>query len=497
MTATVLFTIASLAACGVAQPPPAMAGNPGQASSALTIGRTEPHVPSESREDTAPIQLAPEKITRSFHLRMDERQLVPQVLSAYGIRAIVDQTVPSRGIRFDVEDAAFSNALRLVQLATDTFAAPLDAHSVLVLSDTKENRAKYQPLVAKILYFPGITDTELTDMQSIARNLLGVEHATVHLGQGSITVRARESELKALGRIYQELHAGQSEVQIDMHAFEIDHVSQDDAGVILPGSTSAFNLRSEANGVLTGNAALVQEIVSSGEASAGDWQKIIAILAASGALSGTVFNNPFVIFGGGLTESGVEWNTSSANMLLNRSEVKSLNQIQLRVTNSEEATFRLGEQYPVMMGTYSVLSGVAESSAQTTPQVQYVDLGLTLKAKPFIEDSGNVLLHVDLNLDSLAGTSLNGIPVLTNRQYSGVVSVHGGESALLVSAMSKQDSRELTGVPGLSNVPGSGDATNRQDMTDTAELVVLITPHIVRSARQETVSEIAFPGTGE
>jgi type II secretory pathway component GspD/PulD (secretin) len=165
--------------------------------------------------------------------------------------------------------------------------------------------------------------------------------------------------------------------------------------------------------------------------------------------------------------------------------------------NREEATFRLGERYPVMMGAYSVLGGVAESSAQTTPQVQYVDLGLTLKVKPFVEDYGNVLLHVDLDLDSLAGSSLNGIPVLSNRRYSGVVSVHGGNSALLVSVMSKQDSQELTGVPGLSNIPGSGGATNRQDMTDTAELVVLITPHIVRTARRESAGEAVSTGRSE
>lgn len=498
VTAAVLSATASLAACAFAQQPAAKL-NPGPVSSAPTKSKpsTQSHPAHEGREDTGPIQLAPENISRSFHFRMDERQLIPQVLSAYGIQAIVDQSVPSRAIPFDVEDVTFSDVLHLVQLATGTFVAPLDAHSVLVLSDTKENRAKYEPIAAETLYFPGSTDAELADLQNIARNVLGVAHASIHPGQGAITLRARESELKALDRIYKELQAGQSEVQLDIQVFEIDRISHNDAGAILPGSASAFNLRSEANSVLASNAALVQEIVASGEASAGDWQKIIAILAASGALSGTVFNNPFAIFGGGLTETGVEWNTSSANMLLNRSDVKSLNQIQLRVTNSEEATLRLGEQYPVMMGSYSVLNGVAESSAQTTPQVQYVDLGLTLKAKPFVEKPDKVLLHVDLDLDSLAGSSLNGIPVLTSRHYSGIVSVRGGESALLVSAMSKQDSLELTGVPGLNDIPGLGHATNRQDMIDATELVVLITPHIVRPARQESAGHVVFPGGGE
>jgi general secretion pathway protein D len=436
-------------------------------------------------DGNAPVTLAPEKGFRDFHIRINERELIRQVLGAYAIRASVDQSVGSRIVPFDAAGVSFADAFRLVELATHSFVVALDAHDALVLADTRENRRNYEPQVGETVSFPGFTNPELTDMEGIARNALGIEHAVIHPDQGTITLRAPESELDALNEVYAELMEARSEVLLKVHVFEVDHSQEINAGVTLPNSATLFNVRSEVNRILADNASLVQEIISSGEAAAGNWQQIIAILVASGALSGTVFNGPFAVFGGGLTETGLEWNTTAANMLLSSSDVKSLNQVQLRATDQEEATFRVGERYPIMTAAYSISSGIGNSSAQTTPQVQYTDLGLTLKAKPFVEGSGKLILHIDLQLDSLAGFSLNDVPVLTNRQYSGVVSVGAGNSALLVSAISRQDSLELTGVPGLSDIPGFGDATNRDHSEDSTELVILITPHIVRAAHHE------------
>jgi type II secretory pathway component GspD/PulD (secretin) len=200
-----------------------------------------------------------------------------------------------------------------------------------------------------------------------------------------------------------------------------------------------FNVRSEINSIIANNSTLVQEIISSGLASAGDYAEILAALLASGELSGTVFNNPFVLFGGGLTETGVEWNSTIANMLLNSSDVRSLNRIQLRVLDHEEATFRSGQRYPILTASYTGLGGSSSSSSATAtiPEVQYQDLGLTLKVKPSIENQEQVALSFDLKVASLAGSSINDVPVLANRQYSGDIVVHFGNSALITSAISR------------------------------------------------------------
>lgn len=459
---------------------------------AFVAGSTA-HVPvirEESDHATAPIELAPKRVTRSFHLLLNQRELITKILGAYGIQTSIDSSVTSRVVPFDATDIDFPDAVRLIQLATGTFLVPLNTCQALVVNDSRDNRAKYQRQITETVHFLGLTGAELSEMENIAHNVLGLEHAVMHPSQDTITLRAPEADLDALNELYSELLQGRGEVQLDVHVYEVNRTRQTNTGVILPSSATLFNVRSAADSILANNAVLVQEIIQSGEAAAGDWQKIIAILIASGALSGTVFNNPFVVFGGGLTETGAEWNTSAANMLLHTSNVKSFNQIQLRVMDQEEATFRVGDRYPIMTSAYSIGGTAPGSSSQIKPQIQYVDLGLTLKAKPFIEGRGDVALHLNLDLNSLAGSSLNNIPVLSNRQYSGVVCVHIGNSALLVSALSKQDSRELTGFPGMSDLPGFGDSTNRQDTTEDAELVILITPHMVRVAHPEASGPI-------
>ena len=433
-------------------------------------------------------RLAPDASRHDFHLRADEREVIRQVLDAYGIRAAIDESVVARIIPFDTSGADFEEAVNMLEPATHTFLVPLDAHQVLVAADTKENRMRFEEQVTQTFSFPGVTRNELNDLQSIAREVLGVQQVAMDPGRNTVTMRAPGEELKTWQGASTELVAAQSEIQLDVGIYEIDESVERDAGMILPNSATLFNLQSEVNSILANNSSLVQEIISSGLASAGDWEKIIAILISSGALSGTVFNSPFLVFGGGLTETGVEWNSTAANMLLNSSSVKSIQQIQLRVANGEEATIRSGERYPIMTGSFSNSTSAVSSASQTTPQIQYADLGLTLKVKPEIAGSADVTLRLDMKVDSLAGATLDNIPVLSNRQYVGTVSAPPGESALLVGAMSRQDSNEITGIP----APGVWGETNRQSTNNVVELVILITPHIVRLAHQEAEGPMRF-----
>jgi len=152
--------------------------------------------------------------------------------------------------------------------------------------------------------------------------------------------------------------------------------------------------------------------------------------------------------------------------------------MQLRVLDHEEATFRSGERYPIITSSYKALGGSSSSSVSsvTVPQVQYQDLGLTLKVKPSIEDQIQVALSVDLRVSSLAGSTINNIPVLTNRQYSGAIMVHFGNSALITSVISHQDVGEIIGY-----------TMDQANDSSSVELIVLVTPHLLRATHTRSV----------
>jgi general secretion pathway protein D len=419
----------------------------------------------------------------SFHVHADERSVIEQVLKAYGVDPILDSSIGNRQIRFDIEQLSLKEARDLVQLATGTMLVDLDPAQVLVAPDTKENRARYVRQFEKQITIPGLSSEEMTEMQSVAKNVFGMEHGINEDSQGRMVVRAPEAELTALSDAYQDLFAGDSELLVEVQVYEVDQTKGVTAGVTPPSTASVFNVQSEINSILSSNSTLVEEIISSGLASAGDYTAILAALLASGEISGTVFNNPLVLFGGGLTETGLEWNNTTADMLLNTSDVKSLNRMQLRILDQHEATFRSGERYPIESSSYTALGSSSSSSAITVPQVQYQNLGLTLKVAPSIESSELVALNLDLQISSLAGSSINDIPILSNRQYSTGVAVHFGNSTLIASMVSKQDALAISGYAGLG-------ATHREDNNTKVELVVRVTPHLIRFSHPDFASRI-------
>jgi len=448
---------------------------------------------------------------QSFHLKGTQRQVIQQVFKAYGIEATVDDSVTARQVRFDVDDATFQQATRILgQMLTKTFFVPLDPHRVLVARDSADNRSRLMPIEMETVYLSGLTAAELTEVANVARNVFEVTQVNADQSASKITVRAPHSTLVALNSTLRNLIDGRNQVMLEVRMIQLAHNSDRNTGAQLPQSLTAFNVYSEEQQILNANASLVQQIISSGLAAPGDTAAIIAILIASGQVSSSIFSNGIVLFGNGLTLSGLSPQPVSANFNLNSSDSRELDQIQLRLGDGEAGTIRTGEKYPIMTSSFSGLGsgginipglntpgssaglgglgGLAgllggAGSIGATPQVQYQDLGFTLKVTPRVQRSGDVALIVDMKIDALAGSALNGVPILDNRTYTGVITLRSGEAAAVVSELNKQESLAISGVPGLSEIPGLNDITDKDKQRSYSSLLVVMTPHIIRGTQ--------------
>jgi general secretion pathway protein D len=457
-----------------------------------------------------PVELSPTKARRSFHLHTSANDMLRQVLTAYGISPTFDSSVKSQTVRLDLEDVDFDQAAQAAKLVTKTFFVPLDPKRVLVAEDTKDNRTRFERLAMETVYFPGLTSAEITEMGNLARNIFEAQQVSVSAGTGTMTVRAPSDKLAALNSTLAEMLDGRSEVQLDLRLYSIAKTRMQNIGVQLPQTVTLFNVESQLNSIISSNPSLVQQIISSGLASAGDYAAIVAILVSSGAVSGSILSQGFAVFGGGKTLTGITSGPGTANLALNSSDTHILDSVTMRVLDQEDSTIKSGTRYPIITSSYSALAGstlgipglssagvssaltglgigssALASSSSIIPQVQYQDLGLTLKVKPMIQKNSDISLNLDLEITSLAGSSLNNLPVLDNQQYKAVTTLKTGESALVVSDLSKQQSKAVTGIPGLSDLPGFQSTTNNQTENDVAELVIVITPHIVREAHKQ------------
>jgi type II secretory pathway component GspD/PulD (secretin) len=466
-----------------------------------------------------PIELAPKPGKQSFHLKSSEQEVLRRVLEAYGLSVVTDDSLSTKTIRFDADDLDYAQAAHLVNLVTDSFMVPLDPVRVLVAKDTKENRAKYERLSVETLRLPGLTTVEFTDMGNVAKNVLGVTQSAVQPGSGTLTVRAPIGNLTALNRTFADLLDGKSELLLDVKIFQVENTRTGVVGVQLPQTTTVFNVPTELNSVIQGNQSLVQQIISSGLASAGDYAAIAAILIASGEVTSSILSQPFATFGNGHTLTGLTSNGITGNLSLNAADTRALDQIQLRLDDNAEGTVRSGTRYPITTSSYSniaassvsipgitsaglssILSGLginasSLSSAQPIPQVQYEDLGLTLKVTPRIERSDEVALKIDLKIQALQGASLNGLPVLTNRSYTADIVLRHGASALVVGDLSRQESNAVSGTPGLSELPGFSPLSSTTKEYDVSNLAILVTPHILRRRHNQMMGPlIPLPG---
>lgn len=483
---------------------------------ASTTVAGEPALRTDADATAAPIEFRPKPGRISFHLHTDERSVIRQVLSAYGIQATVDDSVLARPVRYDVDDADFAEARRTLALATNTFVVPLDPARALVAKESRENRAKFDRVALETVYMPGMANDELSQIVNIAKSVFSMPTAYAEQGQTAITVRGPATDMAALNETLKSLLEGRGEVQLDVAMYEVDRTKATNLGLILPTQTSVFNVYSEASSLLQSNSSLVQQIISSGLAAPGDWEAILAILVASGQISNSLLSQPFGVFGGGLSMTGITYQGGSLNMQLNSSDVHAVDEMQLRVLDHEDATIRAGERYPIETSSYSSLSAtplsipgissaglsstlqnlgvnpaaLASAASETIPQVQYQDIGLTLKATPHMEGEHDVSLKLDLQLSSLGGSAINGLPVLNNREFAAIDSLRVGESAIMVSSLSRQESDAITGIPGLSEIPGFQDTTNKNNSLDVSELAVVITPHIVRAAHLQNPNKM-------
>lgn len=453
-----------------------------------------------------PITLLPATGLKSFHLQADSEAVLQQVMSSFGIRAVFDDSLPHQVIRFNLESVPYEQAVRVLFEMCGLFSVPLDAKSVLVAKDTPENRQRLERQLQETISVPGMTPTDINDLGTVLRNVFEIKQLTIEKSLGDLVLRAPEDTLKAVNLTLADLIDGGSQVMIEVKFYSIDKTRQRNIGLQLPQQVGLYSVSGEAANIVSQNQTLVNQAIADGLVPAGASNVAIALaLIGSGLVQSSLLSSTVGIFGGGLTQGGVTSDVfPTFNLALNSSDSRALDDIQVRVGDSQTADFRVGTRYPITTSTYSTgaatssasLAGITvngvsassllaqltgSSSGVTVPQIQYEDLGLTLKATPTVQKSGTVRMHIDLKIEALTGTSINNIPILASRQFSSDVTVDDGKAALFVSSLSKSESAAVSGLPGLGEVPGfQTTVSDKVVETDSSDLVIVITPHVVR-----------------
>lgn len=130
------------------------------------------------------------------------------------------------------------------------------------------------------------------------------------------------------------------------------------------------------------------------------------------------------------------------------------------------------------------------------PASEYIDLGVKVKATPTLHSHHEVTLQLEFEIRALAGASVNGIPVISNRTLTQTIRVKDDETSIIGGLLDNEETRSLVGLPGFANLPGLGYAfAGRNNSLKNTEFLILITPRRLRDPIRSARS--IFAGRGE
>ena len=450
-----------------------------------------------------PIHLAPTAAAQNFDLRGDSTDVTRRVLEAYGIHVVFDDSVQHKNIRFHMDAVTYAQAVNALATMTSTFLVPIDATTALAARDDDPTRKRLERQLEETIYLPGVPTDQFNEIVQALKGIFEGINLTAQPVHGAIVVRAPEDVLAALNQTVQGLQEASGEVAVEVRMYEVDTTKMLNAGVNIPTQFGIFNVDQAAAELVSQNSSLVQQAIAQGliSSTASNLQ-IAAALIGSGLVKSSLLNSTIGVFGGGITQTGItETGSLGVNLALNSSDTRTLDDIQLRVRDRETANFREGTRYPVLTASYSTSSAgslgnlgnatingtslasllsQATGSSTTIPQVTYEDLGITLEATPIIQKSGRINLKLELKIEALTGSSINNIPVLASRNFKSDLTIAEGQSALLSSLVTESEASAMSGLPGISELPGFQTPINDNVQKQTTQLVVVVTPHIVR-----------------
>jgi general secretion pathway protein D len=162
----------------------------------------------------------------------------------------------------------------------------------------------------------------------------------------------------------------------------------------------------------------------------------------------------------------------------------------IRVRNKDKAKIQIGDRVPVITTTSTSTGFVSES-------VNYVDVGLKLEVEPTIYLDREVAIKINLEVSNLVReiTSKSGTLSyqIGTRGANTVLRLKDGETQILAGLISDEDRSNANKVPGLGELPIAGRLFgSKKDETQRSEILLSITPRIVRSIQRPDMLEAEF-----
>jgi pilus assembly protein CpaC len=169
----------------------------------------------------------------------------------------------------------------------------------------------------------------------------------------------------------------------------------------------------------------------------------------------------------------------------------------LTAITGETATFIAGGEFPIPNG---LSCDTTRSPPLCQPQITFKKFGVSLVFTPVVLTEGRISLKVmtevsDLSTENAMTLQVTGsttsltVPSIQTRRAETTVEIPSGGSLALAGMIQEQTKQAINGLPGLVQVPILGALFRSRDYVNhQSELMVLVTPYVVRAVAQKQLS---------
>lgn len=363
---------------------------------------------------------------------------------------------------FEAADAGLEDTLDRLAMISKSFWKPIASNTIFVTNDNPAKRRDYDDQVTRVFYLSKISSQqEVQEIVNIVRSVIDLPKMLPYLGQYAIVARGEADKILLAEKLIQDLDKPRSEVVVDILVLEASKVftRQVTTAIASAGLNVPLNFSPRSS---------IQVTTSDSSNSSSTTKAISA--ASIGHLSSADYS---VTLPGAVLEAA-----------LSDADTRILQSPQLRAVDNSKASLKIGDRQPTASGSFQAGTGATAANALVNTQFTYIDVGVNVELTSRVHDDGEVSMHLEVEISNVNNyVNLGGIdePVIGQRKIVHDIRMREGEVGLIAGLTNRQDTKTVTGIPGLSSIPmirrlfsGESVGHNRSD------IMIAIVPHIVR-----------------
>ena len=434
------------------------------------------------QQASGPVELgAIPNVPINLKITEDSKVIYETIGKLAGINVLFDPDYTSRRIKAELNSVSLEEALEIVALESKTFWRPVTPNTIFVAADNPAKRKDLEQSVIKTFYLSNLSQpTELQDVVNALRQILEISRIQPLPSEGAIVVRGTPDQVALAQKLVSDLDKSKPEVVVDVAVMQISRDKKRTLGVSPPTSmtvqlqpnVNTTTATTTTNGTTTTNP------------------------TNTGSTSGNGSINLNSLANLNATDFQVTITPATITALFSDSNTKLIQNPQIRAVDGQKASLKIGDRVPVATGSFQPGIGGVGINPLVNTQFQYLDVGVNVDVTPRVHANGDVTLKVAMDISSVTGNSnIGGIsqPIIGQRKIEHEVRLREGEANLMGGMLEELESKSLTGIPGLAQIPLLkylfGQTATEHSETET---VFVLIPHIVRRQVLSTLNEEAI-----